>query len=439
MTAHHHPEDATALLRLEEALARMLEGVQPLSVEPAALPDALGRVLAEPVLAGLTLPPWDNSAMDGFAVRSADVRHASHDSPVRLRVVGEVAAGHAPDRAVEAGCAMRVLTGGMLPAGSDAIVPVEETDAPSGVAGLPEWVSIQRPAEPGDHVRATGSDLRKGDLLVEPGTALTPQALAVIAAAGHGTVCVHRRPRVAVFATGDELVPAGDPVGPAQIPDSNSISIGAQVLAAGAEVIHLGIARDRPDEVLRRLQAGVAAADVVVVTGGVSVGAHDLVKDSFEAIGQMQLWRVAIQPGKPLAYALAPRADGSEARLFGLPGNPVSSFVTFELFVRPMLRRLAGHGDLSGRSVVRAWLGDAVRSAAGRRTFVRVRLGPTKDTATWGSEALPVWTARLAGGQGSHVLSALAQADGLAVVPEDVVALRAGSVVDVIRLDRAGA
>ena len=453
MSGHRHPEDSEPLLRLEEARAYMLDGVEPLPVESVALADALGRVLGETVVAKLTLPPWDNSAMDGFAVQSADVAGASNETPVHLQVLGEVAAGHVPAGRVEPGTAIRILTGGILPDGADAVVPVEETDAPQGVAALPEWVAIRHFAEAGAHVRRAGSDLRTGDVLVEAGASLTPQALAVIAAAGHGTVRVHRRPRVAVLATGDELVAAGDAVGPAQISDSNSIAIAAQALDAGADVIRLGISPDAAPEVERRLRAGIAEADVVVATGGVSVGAHDLVKDGFAAVGRMQLWRVAIQPGKPLAYALADRPDGTRARLFGLPGNPVSSFVTFELFVRPVLRRLAGHRDLSGRSVVRARLADDIASPLGRRTFARVRLvrdgagagdgtaegGGTADGSPRDSGSPRVeWTAHLAGGQGSHVLSALAQADGLAAVPEDTEILPAGSVVDVIRLDRAG-
>lgn len=426
--AHRHPEDPRPLLRLEEARDRMLHGVEPLPAELVGLEDALGRVLAEPIDSRLTLPPWDNSAMDGFAVRADDVAGADEETPVRLRVTGEVAAGHAPEGAVAQGTAMRILTGGMLPPGADAVVPVEDTDAPQGVAALPESVAIRRSAAAGAHVRTAGSDLREGDRLLESGASLTPQALAVIAASGHGSVCVRRRPRVAVIATGDELVPAGQPVGPAQIPDSNSVSLAAQALDAGAEVIRMGVAPDDADEVMARFRSAIASADVVVASGGVSVGAHDLVKDAFERLGRMELWRVAIQPGKPLAFALAKRDDGTTVRLFGLPGNPVSGFVTFELFVRPVLRRLGGHADLGGRQVIRARLTDPVVSSPGRRTFVRVRLAP--DPANDGG-----WTAGLAGGQGSHVLSALAQADGLAVVPEDVESLPAGAVVDVMRLD----
>ena len=263
---------------------------------------------------------------------------------------------------------------------------------------------------------------------MDAGTRLTPAALAVLAAAGLGTITVHRRPRVAILGTGDELVPPGTPLGPAQIPDSNSISLAAQARAAGADVLALGVARDDRDVVVERLLAGIAAADLVVVSGGVSVGAHDAVKAAFEIVGRMDLWRVAIQPGKPLAFGRAEGPDGREVLLFGLPGNPVSSFVTFELFVRPVLRRLAGHLDPIGRPVVHARLTQDVSKSKGRRAFLRVRVVPDPAEPS-------VLVAELAGGQGSHVLSALARSNGLAIIPEDVDALPAGSVVDVLRID----
>jgi molybdopterin molybdotransferase len=417
---------ATPLLSLEQAQARILDGVEALPPERVAVSDALNRVLAEPVTALVTLPPWDNSAMDGFAVRAADLVGAGPDAPVRLAVTGEVAAGHPAVGRVESGTCIRVLTGGILPDGADAVVPVEDTDAPQGVSVLPEAVLVRAAVAPGDHLRRAGSDMRAGDALLPAGGVMTPQALAVAAAGANGWLSLHRRPRLAVLATGDELVPAGHGLGPAQIPDSNSVSVAAQALDSGAEVQALGIAPDDRAALDALLARGIAGSDVVVVTGGVSVGAHDLVKDAFEAAGSMKLWRVAIQPGKPLAYAVAQRTDGTSVRLFGLPGNPVSSFVTFELFVRPVLRALSGRRDPFGREVVRARLADTAPSSPGRRSFVRVQL--QRDGRSGG------WTASLAGGQGSHVLSALARADGLAVVPEEYASLPAGAVVDVIRL-----
>jgi molybdopterin molybdotransferase len=416
------------LLSLEEALERILEDVLPLRAETVPLPEALGRVLSEEVTALLTLPAWDNSAMDGYAVRARDVAQASPEAPVTLRVTGEVAAGYEPTVQVEPGCAVRVLTGAMIPPGADAVVQVEDTDAAAGPAALPESVGIRAPAPAGQHIRLAGSDMRQGDALLPAGRRIAPAVIALLAAAGHARVNVHRRPRVAIVATGDELTPIGEPLGPASIPDSNSESIAAQVTAAGAEPVRLGIAGDDAEAVRERLLEGVLAADVLIVTGGVSVGAHDVVKDVFADIGSLDLWRVAIQPGKPLAYGSAPRPDGGHCLLFGLPGNPVSSFVTFELFVRPALRRLHGEAAGRGRLVVGATLSEPVTKSAARRAFVRVRLEP--DPAAAGR-----YLAHLAGGQGSYVLTALAAADGLAIIPEGVAEAPAGTAVEVIRLD----
>jgi molybdopterin molybdotransferase len=407
------------MIPLEEALERMLAGVTPLPVEQVPLEAALGRVLAEPLVSRLTLPPWDNSAMDGYAVRAADVHGASRRSPRALRVVGESAAGHASEATVEPGTAVHILTGAPLPAGADAVVPVEATSADGGT------IEIYEPTTVGRHIRRTGSDLRVGYPLLDAGQPLTPVALAVAAAGGHATLPVHRSPRVAVLATGDELVEPGAQLGPAQIPDSNSVGLLGQAREAGAQVRSLGIATDTLDDVLDRLRSALDWADVVVVSGGVSVGTHDVVKEALSTVGQLDLWRVAVQPGKPLAFARA-----NDVLLFGLPGNPVSSFVTFELFVQPVLRRLAGFDDATGREIVRARLTDEVKKDPSRRAFLRVRLQANGRDGSW--------QASLAGGQGSHVLSALAAADGLAVVPEGYDGLPAGAEVDVIRLRTGG-
>ncbi len=431
-----------ALLSVEEAAARILGGIVPLVGEVAPLVEAAGRVLAEPVDARVTLPPWDNTAMDGFAVRAADTDGASADAPVTLPVTGEVPAGHAPSSPLEPGTAIRITTGAMIPPGADAVVPVEDTDAPPGADRLPDRVEIRRPARAGDNVRTAGSDVAAGARLLEPGAVVGPAALALLAATGISEVRVRRRPRVAVIATGDELVAIGEPLGTAQIYDSNSLALVAQARAAGAEARRLGIARDRLGSVVALLDEARAWADVIVLSGGVSVGAHDVVKDAVASLGSIGFWRVAIQPGKPLAYGraaregagagTAPLDDAPPISVFGLPGNPVSAFVTFELFVRPLLRRLEGRGDGSGRRVVRAMLAEPVHKSPDRRGFLRVRLSP--DPARPGG-----LLARLAGGQGSHVLSALAAADGLAIVPEGVPGLDAGAEVDVLELDDEGA
>jgi molybdopterin molybdotransferase len=291
-------------------------------------------------------------------------------------------------------------------------------------------VAVLRPARPAAHIRLTGGDMRAGDALLPAGALMTPAALAVAAAGGHAQLVVHRRARVAVLATGDELVEPGAPAGYAQIYDSNTIGLLAQSRQLGAEARSLGIAGDSVEAVVDMLEPTLDWVDVVVVSGGVSVGVHDVVKDAFDRLGRMELWRVAIQPGKPLAFGRAPRPSGSgHVLLFGLPGNPVSSLVTFELFVRPVLRCLGGHADPLARDIVRARLADDVTKSAGRRAFLRVRLSAAGDGG---------WLAALAGGQGSHVLSALAAADGLAIVPEDVGGLPAGSEVEVIRLVGGG-
>jgi molybdenum cofactor synthesis domain-containing protein len=421
---------ASGLLPLEAALERMFDRLQPLPTTTVGVDDAVGRVLAEPIIAHVTMPPWDNSAMDGFAIQATDVVGATKRWPKTLRVVGESSAGHAPEIEVRPGTAVRILTGAMIPVGADAVVPVEETDAPAGIADLPDSVTVRAPAAMGANIRAAGSDLHQGDRLLEPGIRVSPAAVAVIVAAGHGAVRVHRRPRVAVLATGDELVEAGAPLGPGQIHDSNAPAISAQARLLGAEVRRLGIVPDRLAEVERRLAEAVAWADVVVASGGVSVGAHDVVKAAFERFGELDLWRVAIQPGKPLAFGRAVGPEGGIVLFFGLPGNPVSTFVTFELFVRPVLRRLSGDRDPLARDAVRARLASPMTKARGRRAFIRVVLQPDP-------EAAGAWLAVSAGGQGSHVLSALAAANGLAIIPEDVDGLPAGAEVDVWRLEGA--
>ena len=417
--------DLPPMMSLDDARARMLEGLAALPTELVALDDAAGRVLAQDLVSRNTLPPWDNSAMDGFAVIAADTAAATKDAPVRLAVAGEAAAGRTSDKVVTPGSALRILTGAPLPGGADAVVPVENTDAQPGVAALPQEVAIYSAADPGAHVRRAGSDLVAGTPLLNAGSALTPAALSVAAAGGHGEVNVHRRARVAVLATGDELVAPGEPLGPAQIPNSNTFGLAAQAQELGAEVRVLGIARDDLNDVLAHLRRGLEWADVIVASGGVSVGAHDVVKDAFAQIGRIDLWRIAVQPGRPLAFGRAPAAgrDG-EVLLFGLPGNPVSSLVTFELFVRPVLRRLSGYEDVIGRDVVRATMEQSVTKARNRRSFIRVTLNATPDG----------WHADLAGGQDSHVLSALAKADGLAIIGEDVDGVAAGTQVEVIRI-----
>jgi molybdenum cofactor synthesis domain-containing protein len=421
--------DLPDLIPLSEAQRRVFEGVEPLPAEVIDLADAGGLVLAGPVRSLVTLPPWTNSAMDGFAVRSIDVAEARADVPVVLRVIGEVPAGRAPDAEVGPGTALRIMTGAMLPPGADAVVPVEETDAPAGASEVPATVAILAAARPGANVRSPGTDVTAGTALLERGRTCDPAAIALLAATGHGSVSVHRRPRVAVISTGDELVPPGRPLGPAQIHDSNSLALAAQAADAGVEVRRLGIARDMLPDLLALVRQAVAWADVVVLSGGVSVGAHDHVKAAFADVGTLDLWRVAIKPGRPFAFARA-TVDGRPVRLFGLPGNPVSVFVTFELFVRPVLRRLAGHAQLFDRPERRVRMAEPMRGSEGRMTVARVVLAADPERP---GELL----ARSSGGQDSYMLGSLAAANGMIFIPPDE-DLSAGAEVVAWELRRAG-
>lgn len=457
MTTHVTPGDR--LLTVEETLEQVLAGLSPLgslAVDPEA---ALGGVLAEDLVAGVALPPWDNSAMDGYAIRSADTAGATEDVPVRLAVVGEVPAGRAANIVVGRGEAVRIATGAPVPDGADAVVPVERTTplAADGAAGprgrdaagpLPAAVLVHVTVAPGGSIREAGSDVRAGARIAGAGDVVTPAVVALAAGSGVPTVRIHRRPVVAVLATGDEVRAPGEALGPAGIPDANGPGLRSLVRAAGADALDLGIARDELEDVRARLRRGVEQADAVIVSGGVSVGPYDVVKLAFDEIGRMDLWRVAVQPGKPFAFGHAERpapAPGEQAGgvlppvlppvlLFGLPGNPVSSFVTFDLFVRPALRRLAGHRVLD-RPADRGVMLQAASKSAGRRGYIRVVAERAADGRIARDERGRVRVS-LAGGQGSHVLSALVAADALAVIPESVAGVGPGDEVELRWLDR---
>jgi molybdopterin molybdotransferase len=435
------------LLTVEAARDAVLAGVEPVGTERVAAANALERVVAETVTARISLPPWPNSAMDGYAIRAADTSAATEEAPARLAVVGDVRAGVAPDVELRPGTAARIATGARVPDGADAVVPVEAT-TPLDAAGrrgsrgrdasgpLPSACLVHQAVPIGGSVRARGSDLQAGAELLKPGAALSAAAVGLVVGAGVDEIAVHRRPRIAVLATGDEVRAPGDPLGAAGIPDANGPGLRAQVAAAGAEAIDLGIATDDLDDVVARLRRGLdAGADAIIVSGGVSVGPYDVVKTAIDTIGRVDLWQVAVQPGKPFAFGTAQRpAGGAPVLIFGLPGNPVSSAVTFELFVRPAIRRLAGRRVLF-RPVDRAVVGEAVTKSHGRRAFLRVTAERDDDGAPVRDERGRVCV-RLAGGQGSHVISALASADALAVILEADDSLPAGAEVALWWLDR---
>jgi len=395
------------VLTVEEALEQILSRVKPLPAERVPLMDALGRALAEPIVSGREIPPWANSSMDGYAVRASDTARV----PVKLVVVGTVTAGAVPSRAVGAGEAIRIFTGAPLPPGADAVIPQEDTDAVDGHVTLNASVSV------GAYVRPRGEDLRVGETVLTPGAALGPAEIGLLATLGHAQVRVHRRPRVAILSTGNELAELGREPGPGQIPNTNSYSLFAQVLEAGAEPINLGIAGDHLDSIAERLRWG-GGADVLLSSAGVSVGDLDLVKTALRRAGaELHLWQVSMRPGKPITFgSLAGHA------VFGLPGNPVSAMVTFELFVRPALRRLSGFGAIH-RVRLRARALAPIPNPGFRRGYLRVTLDRVSGGGGWG--------ARLTGDQGSAILTSMVRADGLAVVQGDTT-VAAGDEVEVI-------
>ncbi len=408
------------------AQGRILSRVVPLPLETVSPSRALGRALAEDVRARATLPPWDNSAMDGYAVRGADVEGAREEQPVRLTVVGRAAPGDPSARTVGPGEAIRIMTGAPVPDGADSVVRVEHTDREEQEPGT---VAVLSDGDAGRNVRPAGEDARAGDTVLESGTTVGAGQIAVLVAAGRDRVPVRRRPRVAVISTGDELVGIDrfDEVQAGRaIPDTNGPTLAAAIREAGAEPASVAIARDRPESVRESLEAA-RAADVVVTTGGASMGEGDILKDVLEDMGfDLDFWRVRIRPGSPMSFGHLPAAETGSGRatpVFGLPGNPASSFVTFQLFVRPFLLAMAGHARVH-RPVLPARTVEQLRSREHLTHFFRVRL----------EEGDGSLRARLAGPQGSGLVRTLGAADGLAMVPEGVTEVGAGEPVRVILL-----
>ena len=377
------------MLTLDEAYRRLLARAHLADVETVTLADAVGRVLAEPkVIAAVDVPPFANSAMDGYAVRAAD-------TPGRLRITGEVAAGAGELPTVEPGTAVRIMTGAPLPPGADAVVPIEEAEEAD------QSVSIAQPVLSARHVRAAAHDTRAGDEICLLG-ALTPAKIAVIASLGIGSSSVRRKPVVAILSTGNELVGPGEPLGPGQIHDANTVALAAAVTEAGGEPLVLPRERDEEWPIEQALMEGARRADLVVTSGGVSVGRHDYVRLVLERHGSLDFWRIAVQPGKPLAVG-----ELSGTTIIGLPGNPVSALVTFELFVRPFIRSMLDlMGD--GRLHVRALPETRMEKDVARRAFLRVKV--------WHEDG--DIHARAAGGQASSQLRPLADANALLIVPE---------------------
>lgn len=399
-------------LTVTAALTAVLQGVSVLPAEQVGLADALGRVLAEPMVARDNLPPFTNSAMDGYALVAADLEGVSGDNPAVLQVIGDIAAGAAPEIQVTRGTAVRIMTGAPMPAGADAVIPVEDTNEAwrDKTRLLPSTIQISRAVQPGDYLRPAGGDVRAGQTVLEAGHLLRPQELGLLASLGIPELGVIRRPKVGILATGDELIPVAEPLRPGKIRNSNSYTQMAQVTMLGAIPVSLGIAGDTEADVRARLQDGLdAGVDLFISSAGVSVGAYDVVKAVLEAEGDVGFWRVRMRPGKPLAYGTYHGVP-----YLGLPGNPVSAMVSFERFARAAILKMAGHTNLE-RPQIQVQIQEKLTSD-GRESYLRAVVEKRDGR----------YVATTSGSQDSHVISSLVKANALLIIPEGCTQVPAG-------------
>jgi molybdopterin molybdotransferase len=402
------------LTAFQEALDRVLSHIQPLGSEKVSLLEALGRVIAEDIFATRDLPPYDNSGMDGYAVKYADIQNASKSRPIRLKVIGDLPAGSASTKIIEQGQAIRIMTGAPIPMGADTVIPVEETEEKEG------FVSIFREVPLGEYIRRAGEDVKKGVRVFSTGDVISPAGVGMLASLGRSSVSVYQRPLAAILCTGNELVDVDGELDEVKIVSSNSYSLAAQVKECGAIPVQLGIAKDRREEIIEGLHQGIRA-DVLISSAGVSAGDFDYVKGALSELGmELIFWRVAMKPGKPLAFGTI-----NKKPVFGLPGNPVSSMVSFEQFVRPSLLKMMGHRE-PFRPVIEATLKGVIHKESGSRHFIRALVSLEGNQ----------YTVAPAGAQGSGILRSMVKANGLIVVPEDREIVKAGERVKVQLIDR---
>ena len=413
------------MINVEEARERVLGYFDVLEPETRLILEADGQVLAEDVEGRFDIPPLDNSAMDGYALRTGDIRGASEASAVTLRVTGSVAAGQLPTGSVEPGAAVRIMTGAPIPQGADAVVPFEDTDEVERRASAQSLseIAIREDVPPAANVRPAGQDVRAGERVLESGTVLRSAEIGVLAALGRSSVRVIRRPVVAILATGDELVDVGQDLQAGSIYDVNSYSLSVAVQRAGGVPRLLGIARDNLDDLEAKLQAGLEA-DILLTSAGVSKGDYDIVKDVLARRGEIEFWSVRMRPAKPLAFGVLDGPGGTRVPHLGLPGNPVSALVGFEQIGRPAILKMMGKTRFA-RPTIRATLEEPIHNYDGRRVYARAIV--TRRNGGY--------YARLTGHQNSNILTSMARANGLAVCPEDVAVKEAGEVVEVQMVD----
>tara|TARA_B100000949_G_scaffold66509_1_gene59124 strand:- start:1916 stop:3256 length:1341 start_codon:yes stop_codon:yes gene_type:complete len=422
---HGHSHAEEDMLSVEEAFQRIMASFSPLNAIEVPLLDCLGQVLAEDIRSPLDLPPLSNSAMDGYAVRGADIQGASPESPRNLEVIGLVAAGQVSTQTVVAGAAVRIMTGAPIPAGADTVVPFEETDeVERRQAGRPlDHVAIFTGLSVGVNVRPAGEDVQRGQQVLDAGTPVRPSEIGVMASLGLSAARVIRRPVVAILATGDELVASGQTLDEGKIFDSNSFSVAGSVIACGGVPRVLGIARDNLEDLNNKLSEA-AGSDLIVTSAGVSKGDYDIVKDVLTERGDMNFWSVRMRPAKPLAFGHLREDGGRSVPLLGLPGNPVSTMVAFEMFARPAIQIMLGKRRLA-RPMVEGVLTAPIYNADGRRVYARVEV-TRKDGSYFANPAGP---------QGSNILTSMSRANGLAICPEDLPSKGAGEQVQIIMLD----
>ena len=416
------------MISVDEALERILAYVSVLEPEEKPILQALGQVLAEDVVSPFSIPPLDNTAMDGYAVQAASTAGASPSSPVVLEVVGELAAGYLFEGQVGPGQAVRIMTGAPVPAGADAIVPFEETEeeahgAPSEARRLQETVRVLKAARPGANIRHAGEDIRQGETVLRRGTVLRPAEIGALASVGRATVRVIRRPTVAVLSTGDELMAVGQPLPAGHIYDSNAYSLASLIQREGAVPMLLGIARDTVEDLTAKIRRGLEA-DMLLTSAGVSRGDYDMVKDVLAREGEIDFWTVAMKPGKPLAFGCLHAGERCVPHV-GLPGNPVSSMVSFELFVRPAIMKMMGKTRWQ-RPTVRAVVRERIVNRGDPRRFF-ARCVVTEEGGRY--------YASLTGPQGSGILTSMVAANALTVIPEGVEVVEPGEEITVMMLD----
>jgi len=406
------------MISVEEALERVLSYIKVLDGIETPILECLGQVLAEDVYSSIDIPPKDNSAMDGYAVKAQDTSGATASSPVYLDIIGEAKAGGVSNLEVKAHKTVRIMTGAPLPKGADCVVPFEDTDETQRKDQPLKQIGILKAVDKGKNVRSAGEDIGKDQLALSKGTILRPAQIGVLASLGLKTVKVIRRPVVAILATGDELVALGQPLSEGQIYNSNSYSSAAQVLRYGGIPRVLGIARDTEEDLGKKINEALSA-DMLLTTGGVSMGDYDLVKDVLAKQGEISFWKVRMKPGKPLAFGTIKGVPH-----LGLPGNPVSSMITFELFARPAMLKMMGKTNLT-RPTVDVIMESRIKNSDGRRIFARAVVRKEGDRLY----------AKTTGPQGSGILTSMSMANALVIVPEDVAAVKEGDVVKAIMLD----